>query len=354
MSVKRVLPYFLFLNIVFLLPSCVHRIIIDSNPPDAEVHISNEFRGTTPLTLRSDEAVNQDILLNRNDRELYISGLPERYWGFAYTFMLKTYFRGLIAGHKDEKERKLIEEILFGIIWTVPSIVIGLPSIVTPDIFVFEMNLPENIKGYNLSKVNYGFMEEIIKEYDIKDLVTYKKEYFEKLKVMNAPYYYKGISVYNNEGISLLRIIDIRKNATGLLLGAYRFNNRADGFSFTMEINYSRVISKYFSIMGSSGFTEEDGFLSWFNLGGVYNYSLWHWFGVTPGVGAGLFIHDEPGVPIKNVLLPVLSLEIDISPNSFIATTFTFLAKANGFGFLWKNKSTIEGTELLGGFRIMF
>lgn len=318
------------------------------------MHISNEFRGTTPLTLKSDEVVNQDILLKGNERELYISGLPERYWGFAYSFMLKTYFRGLITGHKDEKERKLIEEILFGIIWTIPSIIVGLPSLVTPDIFIFDMNLPENIKGYDLSKVNYEFMEEIIKEYDIKDLVTYKKEYFEELKVMNAPYYYKGITVYNSDGISLLRIIDIRKNTTGLLLGAYRFNNRTDEFSFTMEINYSRVISKHFSIRGSSGFTEEGGFLSWFDLEGVYNYSLWHWFGVTPGFGAGLFIHDEPGVPIKNFLLPVLSLEIDISPNSFISTTFTFLAKANGLGFLWKNRSTIEGTELLGGFRIMF
>ncbi len=380
-------PYFVFIllfSIASFLYSCAHTVIIDSQPPDVEVYVNNELRGKAPQLLDSDEVIKEGILLKDERRELSVRGIRKRYWGYAYSKMVKTFFWGLIARAEDKKQEEktcgsffscFMQELCFMVIWTIPSIFVGLPSVVTPDIYIFNMEIPDDINGYNLKWLDYELVKDVLKEYNLKEMVSFRKEYHREIKEMNAPYYYKGFGIYNNDGVQLVKVIDIRKNATGLMFGAYRHTNRTrfneglnkemrkSEFSFLTEINYTRVLRKNLTLSGNLGYTEGDYHtisgsyvfgLIHFSLSGNYNYSPFSWLGISPGFGAGVFFYDEADAPKRTFLLPVTSLDLNLSPNSLFNFSFTLTARANGFGLLFKNNSLTDGVELLGGFRVMF
>ncbi len=110
-----------------------------------------------------------------------------------------------------------MEELCFMVIWSIPSLFVGLPSIVTPDIYIFNMEIPEDIHGYNLKWLDYELVKDILKEYNLKEMVSFRKEYHREIKEMKSPYYYKGFGIYNSDGVQLVKVIGIRKNATGLM-----------------------------------------------------------------------------------------------------------------------------------------
>jgi len=364
--------------------SCAPTVLINTQPDSAEIYIDNKFIGITPLNIDSDDLLNHQLILKNDEREITVSGFKKRYWGLAYSKMWKFYWKGIEGMNKSREENDtcdgffecFLQTLFMMVVWSVPSIFAGLPSVITPDIYTFNMDIPYNLDGYNLKWVEYQVMMDfLIKEKQGDNLVYLKKEYSKEIKRMGAPYYYKGFSVYNIEDIRLLRLIDIRRNAIGLMLGAYRFSTREktnsetgenmhrEEYSFMAELDYTRVLSKNVSLSGNLGITggtfesiiSNAGFtLSRFNLTAHYNYSPFSWLGISPGLGAGLFFYNEAGSKLKLLSLPVTSLDLHLSPNSLFNFAFTFTVRVNGSGGLLKNHNPADGMELLGGFRWLF
>lgn len=387
--------------LIFILFSCAHTITIDSEPGGAEIRINGELKGSAPQSIKIEDVTKKELVLKKEDSEIHVNGIKKRYWGYVYSLMIRTFFKGLFLRGEDEQEKKVkveiyadgkkiekekeetchgffscfMQEVCFAIMWSVPSIIVGLPSIVSPDIYIFNINTGEEYNKYNLKWLDYKFGMDILKEYDIKELVFLNSEYHKEIKEMNAPFYYKGFGVYNAEDVRLIKLIDIRKRAIGLMFGAYRYTNlkkfdevlneniRKDEYAFLAEINYTRVLTKNLTLAGSLGFTGADYHTSEGNYGsGIvrtllitnYNYSPFSWLGISPGIGAGLFFYDEAGSPEKRLLMPVTSLDINLSPNSWFNFAFTLSSRLNGFGILFKNETPVDGLELLAGFRVMF
>lgn len=390
------ITFALFISLI----SCAHTITIDSMPRGAEVIIGEEVKGNTPYRINSSEIIKQELILINENNKITCTGLKKRYWGFAYSKMVKSFFWGLKERYEDEKEKVnleiqtdrkkedikkrktcsgffscFLEDVCFMIFWSVPSVFVGLPSIITPDIYIFNMDIQDEDNKYNFKWLDYELVSDMLREYGTEGAVFLNKEYHEEIREIKAPYYYKGFGVYNREGHLLAKLIDIRKNATGLMFGAMRYTRRVKfdrilnekvrkgEYSFITELIYSRVLAKNISLTGNSGITGGDYYTREGNYGVNifrssfivnYNYSPFPWLGISPGFGAGLFLYDEEGSSKNTLFLPVTSLDINLSPNSWFNFAFVFTGRLNGFGLLIKNESPVDSQELLGGFKVMF